>query len=244
MFLREITYNDDSKPDFVQYPFSLPVLNNPDFGLKFPSQVTFLVGENGSGKSTILEAIAISCGFNASGGSRNNVYESVKTESKLAEEIKLVWNRKINTGFFMRAETFFNFASELDNMRQQPAGGATYEPYGGKSLHQQSHGESFLALFENRLHQGLFILDEPEAALSPKKQLAFLAIMDERVKSGNCQFIIATHSPILMSYPGANIYEFENNVVKEVKYFETEHYKVSKDFLNSPEAFHRHLFND
>lgn len=243
MFLREIKYSEDSQPDFRQYPFSLPALNKPDFLLKFPSPVTFLVGENGSGKSTILEAIALSCGFNVSGGSRNNFYPSVSTESKLSDELTLVWNKKVNSGFFMRAETFFNFASELDEMRKQVDGGPTYEPYGGKSLHQQSHGEAFLSLFNHRLTQGLFLFDEPEAALSPKRQMAFLSILDERVKSGHCQFIIATHSPILMSYPGAVIYEFNDSGLKEVKYHQTEHYNLTKDFLDSPQAFHKHLFN-
>jgi len=207
--------------DFTQYPFSLPVFNKPDFLLKFPTPVTFLVGENGSGKSTLLEAIALANNFNPSGGSRNNFYESVKTESSLANELKLIWNKKVNQGFFMRAETFFNFASELDKLKKGFAGGNSYDPYGVKSLHQQSHGESFLALFNNRLNQGLFIFDEPEAALSPKRQLSFLAILDERVKSGDCQFIIATHSPILMSYPGAVIYEFQDGAMKKVDYRET-----------------------
>lgn len=243
MFLREIKYREDLKINFNHYPFSLPALNHKDFIIKFPSPVTFLVGENGSGKSTILEAIALSCGFNIGGGSKNNIYEHVTTESNLADYLTLVWNTKVNNGFFFRAETFFNFASYLDDLSSQEYGGGAYEPYGGKSLHQQSHGESFLALFNHRLHQGLFIFDEPEAALSPKRQLAFLAILDERVKSKNCQFIIATHSPILMSYPDATIYEFTSNGIKKVKYQQTEHYTVTKDFLDSPESFHKHLFS-
>lgn len=237
MYLREIKYDERETPDFTQYPFSLPVLNSPDFCMKFTNPVTFLVGENGTGKSTILEAIALSCGFNAAGGSRNNLYTTHKTESPLSDKLLLVWNQKATNGFFMRAETFFNFATSLEDM-----GSIAFNSYGGKSLHQQSHGESFLALFNNRVNQGLYIFDEPEAALSPQRQLALLAILNDRVKNKNCQFIIATHSPILITYPGADIYELTGNQAKKVKFHETTPYKITKDFLNNPEAFHRHLF--
>lgn len=242
MFLREITYREEKMPNFKEFPFNLPVLNNKHFHLKFDKKVTFLVGENGAGKSTILEAIALGCGYNPSGGSRNNVYSTVQTESNLADYLRLVWNLKINQGFFLRAETFYNFASELDELKKQPFGGASYVPYGGKSLHQQSHGESFLSLFINRLYKGLFIFDEPEAALSPQRQLSFLSILHERVKSSECQFIIATHSPILLSYPGATIYELSNNGLKKIKYEESEPYSITKDFLNNPQAFQKYLF--
>lgn len=229
-------------PNFKEFPFNLPSLNNKHFHLKFNEKITFLVGENGSGKSTILEAIAIGCGYNTSGGSRNNVYSSVQTESTLADYLRMVWNLKINQGFFLRAETFYNFASELDELAKQPFGGASYVPYGGKSLHQQSHGESFLSLFMNRLGKGLFIFDEPEAALSPQRQLSFLSILHERIKSGGCQFIIATHSPILLSYPEATIYELNNKGLKKIQYEESEPYTITKDFLNNPGAFQKYLF--
>lgn len=222
------------------YPFNLPFLHSNDFSLEFPGSVTFFVGENGSGKSTLLEAIAIGCGFNPSGGSRNNTYEYKQTESSLSNALILSWTKKMPYGFFLRAESFFNFASHVDNIAESDA--SILMSYGDKSLHEQSHGESFLALFKNRFNDGIFLLDEPEAALSPTRQLAFLSILHELEKAGKSQFIIATHSPILLSYPGAEIYSFDSEGITEKSYKDTEHYKVTKDFLDSPESFFRHLF--
>lgn len=137
----------------------------------------------------------------------------------------------------MRAESFYNFASYLDGV-------SNYLAYGGKSLHQQSHGESFLALFQNRFEHGLYILDEPEAALSPQRQLAFLRIIHALALPRHAQFLIATHSPILLAYPGATLYQFEDDGIRAVAYRETEHYRVTKEFLNAPERVFRHLFSD
>jgi len=209
--------------------------------MRFPSPVTFFVGENGSGKSTVLEAVAVGCGFNPSGGSRNNVYDYIPTESSLASQIRLIWNFKMMHGFFLRAESFFNFASHIDDLRNSPGGGSAYEAYGGRSLHERSHGESFMALFENRFNRGIYLLDEPEAALSPVKQLKFLALLDDLVKAGESQFIIATHSPILLSYPGATIYKFDEQGINTIQYTDTEHFTVTKDFLNAHEGFYKHL---
>ena len=144
--------------------------------------------------------------------------------------------RVLRRGFFFRAESFFNFASYIETVSDLRA-------YGGKSLHQQSHGESFLALFENRFEQGFYILDEPEAALSPQRQLTFMSIIHQLEQPGHAQFLIATHSPILMAYPGAKIICFDDNEMKEANYKDTEHYQLTKGFLDTPERYFRWLFD-
>ena len=220
-----------------QHPFNIPCLAR-GLHLTFKSNVTFLVGENGSGKSTILEAIAEKCGFNLAGGNRDHEYLLDRVLSDLAQATKVTWNRKTAEGFFMRAETFFNFANYLDEI------GSTFRAYGGKSLLEQSHGESFLSLFVNRFESGLYILDEPEAALSPARQLSFLAILHDLETSGHAQFIIATHSPIILSYPGATILNLDSDRISEIDYKETTHYKLTREFLECPERYFRHLFVD
>jgi predicted ATPase len=229
-FLTKAKTIDNEFPD--RYPFSIASIKN-GFEIDFKSNITFLVGENGSGKSTILEAIADIIGFNLSGGTKHSNYKFKNTESDLSSFMRLTWKSKVFNGFFLRAESFFNFATYMDELE----GGA----YGGKSLHHQSHGESFLALFQNFINKGIYILDEPEAALSPQRQLTFLAIINELEKSGNTQFIIATHSPILLSYPNATVLDLDNNL-QEINYKETEHFKLTKEFLNNPERYFRHLF--
>lgn len=241
-FLREINMKE-TVTNPVEYPFNISAFDAENLHLRFDTPITFFVGENGSGKSTLMEAIAVNCGFNPSGGSRNNVYDYKPTESSLAHHLRLVWNFKMTQGFFLRAESFFNFASHIDVLREDPAGGNAYEPYGGRSLHERSHGESFMALFENRFQRGIYLLDEPEAALSPKRQLVFLAHLHELVKTGEAQFIIATHSPILLSFPGATIYSFDQKGIKQSSYEETEHFQVTSDFLNSYQSFYRHLLD-
>jgi predicted ATPase len=237
-FLIKAKTLENEFPD--RYPFTIPSIAN-GFDIDFKSNVTFLVGENGSGKSTILEAIADLIGFNLSGGTKNSNYHFQNTESDLSSFMRLSWKNKVSQGFFMRAESFFNFASYIDKLQEESRGVDVYESYGGKSLHHQSHGESFLALFQNLPNKGIFILDEPEAALSPQRQLTFLAIINQLEKAGNAQFIIATHSPILLSYPFATVLDLDNNL-KEIDYKETEHFKLTKEFLNNPEPFFRHLF--
>jgi predicted ATPase len=157
--------------------------------------------------------------------------------SELAQALRLSWLPKVTEGFFMRAESFYNFATYLDQVSDLRA-------YGGRSLHHQSHGESFLALFQNRFEQGIYILDEPEAALSPQRQLSFLRIIHDLEAPGHAQFLIATHSPILMAYPGAVLYGFDERGINEVAYHDTENFLVTKDFLNAPERYMKHLFSD
>jgi predicted ATPase len=239
-FLREMKLKE--KPQSLdEYPFNIPALHHGNLQVDLNAPVTFFVGENGSGKSTVMEAIAVACGFNPSGGSRNNVYDYKPTESSLANQLRLVWNFKVTQGFFLRAESFFNFASYLDKSKEELPGQDYYGPYGGTSLHERSHGESFMALFHNRFKSGIYLLDEPEAALSPKRQLVFLARLHELVQAGESQFIIATHSPILLSYPGAVIYSFDEKGIMPIEYQETEHFQVTKDFLNAHEGFYKHL---
>jgi predicted ATPase len=155
--------------------------------------------------------------------------------SALAQALRLTWRPKVSEGFFMRAESFYNFATYLEAVSDM-------RRYGGKSLHEQSHGESFISLFANRFEQGIYILDEPEAALSPQRQLTFLRIIHDLASPGHAQFVIATHSPIILSYPGAALYSLDGGGIREVAYRETPHYLITRDFLNSPERFFKHLF--
>jgi len=223
------------------YPFSLPCYaKNTD--LELSSRVTFFVGENGTGKSTLLEAIAYQCGFNLQGGHKHHSFGN-DTKPELSDNIRLSWYpRKTSDGFFMRAESFFNFASYIDEMSEHSN---IHDYYGGRSLHQQSHGESFLSLFQNILdlnqkYGGIYLLDEPEAALSPQRQLTFLSILKQLTASEKAQVIIATHSPILLSFPDACIFDFDNGMVP-IAYEDTEHYKLTRSFLNNPRQYLQHL---
>nr|WP_219914584.1 AAA family ATPase [Thalassobacillus sp. CUG 92003] len=227
----------DHVPSYKQYPFSIPSINSLH-ELELRSNVTFFVGENGSGKSTLLEAIADKCDFNTAGGGRNNYYEVDASEAALGDYIRLSWLPKVTNGFFLRAESFFNFASHIDTVGANDA-------YGGRSLHEQSHGESFLSLFSNRFKgRAIYLLDEPEAALSPQRQLSFLRILRDLDVSGECQFIIATHSPILLGYPDATILSFDNDSIGEIDYEMTDHYQITRYFLENRDSFLRELFED
>lgn len=242
----------NSDTDCSLFPFSLAIIKNLN-DINFSKQVTFFVGENGTGKSTILEAIAYKAGFGIEGGSKNinfktSLYEKNYTAAQqLADYLTLVWKiERPRYGYFFRAESFFNVASYIDYLAQE-CGGAekAFAPYGGKSLHEQSHGESFLSFFKNTVStNGFYIFDEPEAALSPERQLALLAIIHEKCKKSQAQFIIATHSPILLAYPDATIYSCDSGILESISYRQTSHYQITKHFLDNPERYLYHLLKE
>jgi predicted ATPase len=210
--------------DETVYPFNLPVVRDLE-SLEFHPGVTFIVGENGSGKSTLIEALAVAWGFNAEGGSRNFNFATRASHSELHRFVRPVRSfRRPQDGFFLRAESYFNVATEIESLG---AGDA----YGDVPLHEQSHGESFLALVEHRFRgDGLYILDEPEAALSPMRQLSFLIRMHDLIRQRS-QFIIATHSPIILGYPDALIWHATPDGLQRIAYEETDHFQVTKNFL-------------
>lgn len=240
-YLRSVELKKEKIGSFSRYPFSLPAIKSLS-KLHFHPKVTFIVGENGSGKSTILEAIAIAYGFNPEGGSINFDFSSKDTHSQLHEYIKLIKGiKKPKDTFFLRAESFYNFATNVDELDKIVPG--LFSSYGGTSLHNKSHGESFFAVFMNRfLGSGLYILDEPEAALSPARQMSMLSRMHQ-LTSNNSQFIIATHSPIIMAYPDAKIYEIKDDI-REVSYEETDNYQIMKHFINNTDNMLHILLKD
>ena len=235
------------KPPEESYLSQLPVVKNllKIKELPLTSDVTFLVGENGTGKSTLLEAIAVSTGFNAEGGTRNFRFSTADTHSELNEYITVVKGLHPRDGFFLRAESFYNVASYIDELDREPSfGGFVIDGYGGISLHEQSHGESFLALVKNRFGgNGIYLLDEPEAALSPSRQMTLMVLMNELVRE-NSQFIIATHSPILMAFPGAQVIELTEDDIRTVPYNQTGHFQLTKRFLDNPEKMLELLMGD
>lgn len=244
-FASRVTLLRDKVPGFDRYPFSLPAIRTLD-SLELHPNVTFLVGENGSGKSTLLEAIAVSLGFNAEGGSRHFSFATRASHSELHEYLRIAKGvRRPRTGYFLRAESFFNVATEIERLDAEPGLGApVIDSYGGKSLHEQSHGEAFLTLMTERFRgQGLYLLDEPEAALSPARQLAVISRLHDLVCDGS-QFLIATHSPILMAYPRARIYQCSASGVAPIAYEDTEHYQITRDFLVDPQRMLRVLMED
>ncbi|HEV8678494.1 MAG TPA: AAA family ATPase [Stellaceae bacterium] len=231
-FLIRVRLLRDRVPSFDAYPFSIPAIGAID-ELPFDQPVTFFVGENGSGKSTLLEAIAVASGLNAEGGSGNFRFATRASHSSLKDYLRLVRSpRRVRDRYFLRAESYYNLATDIERLDDGPGGPPIIGAYGGTSLHEQSHGESFLALFMNRLRgDGLYIFDEPEAALSPSRQLSFLSRLHELVSNGS-QFLIATHSPILMAYPQAAIYLMADGPPRLIPYRETEHFVVTRNFLN------------
>jgi predicted ATPase len=233
LYLREVGLRRDQVPDFSRYPFALPAVVHLE-RLAFPQPVTFFIGENGSGKSTLLEAIAVAMGFNAEGGSRNFRFGTRESHSDLHAYLRPVRGpTRPRDGFFLRAESYYNVATEIEALDRVPGPGPPIAPaYGSRALHEQSHGESFLALVQHRFRgNGLYFLDEPEAALSPMRQMALLSRLHDLVNARS-QFIIATHSPILLAYPGATIYELALGGPRPVSYEETEHFRITREFLN------------
>ena len=234
-FLYGFRLDCEAVPSFDEYPFSVPAIKTLG-QVKLHPSVTFFVGENGSGKSTLIEALAVKNRFNPEGGSKNFDFATRASHSLLSGYLQLDTSRRRATdGYFLRAESFFNVATEIEKLDQEGAGRKLGPSYGDIPLHEQSHGESFFALLTNRLFgDGLYIFDEPEAALSPMRQMSMLVLMKGLVDNG-AQFIIATHSPILLAYPDALIYQITDSGMEPVPYTETEHYRVTRDFLNRPE---------
>lgn len=232
LFIRQIELKREDI-SFDEYPFNIEVIKN-FHKIELTSPVTFFVGENGIGKSTFIEALAVALGLNAEGGTQNFNFSTCKTHSNLWEYLYVKKENIPRTMFFLRAESFYNVITEINNLG--------VKGYGG-NLHNCSHGESFLQLVENRFTpNGLYILDEPEAALSPDRQLTLLYLIDELVKHGS-QFIIATHSPILIGYQRGKILDFNNNF-EEIEYKDTDIYQTYKMFLDNPYGVQKNLFDD
>ena len=225
-----------------EYPFNLPVVRSLD--LQFNSPVTFFVGENGTGKSTVIEALASLCRLPVSGGSRNELAANHGPDaaSALAPALRPAFRRRPPDGYFLRAEFQAHLASLLDARKLDPDFmGDPYAAYGGRSLHSRSHGEAFLAILKNRIRAGLFLFDEPESALSPQRQLSLLAYMSSLIAAGKSQFIVATHSPILLTFPRARILSFDDDVVREIALEETSHYQITRGILQNPAVYWKHL---
>ena len=243
-YLLDVVLDRDRVPSFDEYPFKLDVVRNLS-KLELHPQVTFFVGENGSGKSTLLEAIAVGWGLNAEGGSANFDFATRQSHSPLHEKLTLNCSPiRPRDSYFLRAETFYNVATEIEKLDSEGTHAKLTAAYGGKSLHEQSHGESFFALFQNRFGgRGLYLLDEPEAALSPKRQMSFLTQLHLLVQAGS-QFLIATHSPIIMAYPDAWIYQIDSTGLSRVAWKETDHYFITKAFLTRTEPMLKELLAD
>lgn len=239
-FIRRIEVRRPGEVDRGSFPWPLPSVAALLDGLEVDSGVTFLVGENGSGKSTLIEAFALAAGMNPEGGSSAFAFSTRDSHSGLGEELRLVRSlRRPRTDFFLRAESFFTAATYLESLEKEPLAA-----YGGRSLHEQSHGESFLAVLTRRFGpDGLYLLDEPEAALSAQNCLTCLRRIDELVTEGS-QFIVATHSPILLAYPGALIYECDENGLRRVDYDEAEPVRMTRDFLAAPGRFLKILLGE
>jgi predicted ATPase len=232
----------DGVADSREYPFNIPAIRALD--IEFTAPVTFFVGENGTGKSTVIEAIADLCRLPVSGGGRNELSgnHGPDSSSPLAPLLRPAFRRRPADAYFLRAEFQAHFASLLDQRKADPDfPGDPYARYGGQSLHTRSHGEAFLAILQNRIRSGLFLLDEPESALSPQRQLALLALMSMLVAAGKSQFIIATHSPILLTFPGVQILSFDGHALHPVSLEDTSHFQITKGILQNPGVYWKHL---
>jgi predicted ATPase len=239
MRLKEISLLCERIAQWAEYPFNIPAIASLK-ALTIDSRVCFFVGENGTGKSTLLEAAASHYGFGLEGGNRNfspNTTASVRSIEPLARALRLSFTKKTGAGFYLRAESFFNVASQVDNL-------GSSQSYGDKSLHDQSHGESFLSLLQNRFtRSGFYLMDEPEAALSPQRQLSFLVLLhDLAADNENIQFLIATHSPILLAHPGAQIFSFDGGQIHQISYRETQPFQLMSRFIAAPERYMNALF--
>ncbi|RJR07804.1 AAA family ATPase [Candidatus Parcubacteria bacterium] len=242
-YIRAVNLKREHISGYESFPLNLPLIRNFE-ELKFHPNVTYIIGENGMGKSTLLEGIAIAFGFNPEGGTLNFNFSSFDSHSDLDDYLRLIKGvNRARDHFFFRAETFYNVATNIDELDKEASGGRRIiDSFGGKSLHEQSHGESFFAAFMERFQgNGLYILDEPEAALSPLRQMSMLARINELVNQGS-QFIISTHSPIIMAYPHASIFEITEDGMQESLLEDTKHFSIMKQFFESKERLLYHLF--
>lgn len=241
-FLQHVAVVDEWVRDFDVWPYSLPFVRG--LALEFHRPVTFFVGENGSGKSTLLEGIAQACGLPAAGGGVNELPDrhGPQNQAALCGALRCAFRDRPLDRYFFRAEFQAHFASLLDRREDDPDFGRDpYARYGGKSLHTRSHGEAFLAMLIGRLESGLVLMDEPESALSPQRQLTLLARMAEMAAEGASQFLVATHSPILLTYPGAAVVSFDSASLPVVRLEDTSHYRITRGILEHPESYWRHL---
>ena len=265
--LKSLTIREWNDRESSGFPFSLEIVKSLK-GMEFNSPVTFFVGENGSGKSTILEALACAIGSITVGSESVKTDKSLNAVRKLSQYFRLSWQKRTHKGFFLRAEDFFGYAKSMRQTQEQLqeemqelekeagkrsklAAALTRMPYAGEisaikrrygeGLDSRSHGEGFLALFQTRfVPGGLYLLDEPEAALSPTRQLSFIAALKQMVEQDS-QFIIATHSPIILAFPGASILSFDAGTIQQLQYEQLEHVNLTRDFLQNPQSFLRHL---
>lgn len=233
-FLRRITGPAPSAEQRREHPWSIPFLHH-GLDLEFDRPVTIIVGDNGSGKSTLLEAIAANCGFSLSGGTRNHINYAQRQES-LSPHLRFAWTPRVSKGFFLRAETLSQFVDTIDLVAQVDSD--VYRAYGGSSLDVRSHGEAFMALFEHQFgRQGIYVLDEPETALSPERQIQFLRLLKRMDESGLCQLIIATHSPLIMAYPGARLLAVTKDGLEAIEFHETRNFRILREFYINPDGF-------
>jgi len=242
-YIRAVNLKNEQIFSYDHFPLNLPVIRNFQ-EITFHPSVTYIIGENGMGKSTLLEGIAIALGFNPEGGTLNFNFSSYDSHSNLDEYLQIIKGvNRAKDSFFFRAETFYNIATNIEELDKEPLSGPKIiDSYGGKSLHEQSHGESFFAAFMERFQgNGLYILDEPEAALSPLRQMSMLARMNELVNQGS-QFIISTHSPVIMAYPNAKIIQLTENGMSDTKLEDTNHYSIMKQFFENKDRLLHHLF--
>lgn len=247
-FIAHVARDPQSALDPDTFPGNLPFTK--DLNLELRHAVTFFVGENGSGKSTLLEAIAVLAGLPITGGGTTELTTNhgLHEESQLADALRIGFRKRPRDGYFFRAELQAHFASLLDARKSDPhflddngTPADPYRQYGGRSLHNMSHGEAFLSVMNNRFSGGLFILDEPETALSPQRQLTLLALMHDLTRGGRTQFLIATHSAILLTYPGAHIVSFDDPALPSIALTDTQHYQITSGILRNPEAYWKHL---
>jgi predicted ATPase len=249
--LKKITLLRERVEDWTVYPFSVPTIASlPEINLT--SRIVFFTGENGTGKSTLLEAIATHYGFGPEGGNRNLQHDTTEhnhSTDALVRALRLSFDKRTGAGFFLRAESFFNTASHLDELDSEVYSipvPPILPSYGGQSLHSRSHGETFFTLLEHKLtRNGLFLLDEPEAALSPQRQLSFLILLHDTLRTyKDAQFIISTHSPVLLGYPGAQILSFDESQLHQIAYEDTAPMQIVRRFVNDRDSFLQELFQD